>query len=183
MVQRQRKPNRLSGYDYSKNGKYFITICTHKRELLLGGIVENIMILNEYGKIVQSEIERIPTHYENISIDIFVVMPNHVHCIVSLVGDALARPITPTITETSGAAITETSDVAGILGAASGAPTIGNVIRGFKSGVSRKCGFSIWQRNYHDHIIRNEKAYTNIYEYIINNPAKWKDDCFYEIFD
>ena len=159
---RQRKSVRLKGYDYSQNGCYFITICTKNRQCLFVDIVDETMQLNEYGEIAESEILKIPSHYTNVKPSSFVVMPNHVHLIIAVFDDNCRQT-----------------------GAASGAPTeetritIGNVIRGYKSGVSRKIGYSPWQRNYHDNIIRNDESYQTIATYIDNNPKLWSEDRFY----
>jgi len=153
-----RKSNRLKKYNYSQCGAYFITICTKNKELLFGEISAGKMMLNECGIIVDNEINNISSHYDYIEICHHVVMPNHVHLIIEICATA---------------------------GAASGAPTdenpkaIGNVVRGYKSGISRLIGFSPWQRNYHDHIIRNEQEYIRIAEYIETNPEKWQYDKFY----
>ena len=158
----QRKPMRLKGYDYSENGFYFITICTKGRECLFGDVVDGTMLLNECGDIAEKEVLNIPTHYIDIEIHYFVVMPNHVHIIIALVGKKSVQA-----------------------GAASGAPTatqftLGNIVRGYKSGVSRRIGHSIWQRNFYDHIIRDEDTYLRISTYIENNPKTWEEDRFYQ---
>jgi REP element-mobilizing transposase RayT len=160
---RQRKTIRLKGYDYSQNGCYFITICTRDREYLFGDVAHNAILLNEYGTVAESQIQQISSHYVDIEIPCYTVMPNHVHFIVVFMSHNTEQA-----------------------GAASGAPTIGkrktigNVVRGYKSGVSRITGISPWQRNYHDHIIRNEESYQRITAYIENNPLFWTDDCFYQ---
>ena len=148
-----RKQMRLREYDYSQNGAYFITICTAKREWVFGAIDDGTMILSDNGIVADNEIKKLSTHYLNVQITNHVVMPNHVHLIVAIM-DVKAT------------------------GAASGAPTVGNIIRGYKSGVSRLVGCSIWQRNYHDHIIRNEQDYIQIAQYIETNPINWKNDTF-----
>ena len=168
-----RKPNRLKGYDYRNQGAYFVTICTHKRYEIFGQIPvgeglalpadidTNIPIiqLSDYGKIAENEITKIEQHYDCVFTNCFVIMPNHVHLIIYLLDNA---------------------GKAGVdAGRASPSPTLGNVIGGYKSGVSRLCGFPVWQRSFHDHIIRNEDEYNKIAAYIENNPITWKDDCFY----
>ena len=161
-----RKNVRLRDYDYSNVGYYFITICAKNQSPLFGDIIDEKMHLSKYGEIAEIELLNIPTHYDNIKIDKYVIMPNHIHTII-IVGAALAQP---------------ELDVSGNLkkaGRASATPTIGNIIRGYKSGVSRKIGFSIWQRNYHEQIIRNEASYQNIWKYIDGNPATWKNDLYH----
>jgi REP element-mobilizing transposase RayT len=155
---RQRRSIRLKGYDYSQNGCYFITIGTRNREYLFDDIARGIMKLNEYGTIAENEIIQISSRYENIETPCFTVMPNHVHLIIVISDNNWVQT-----------------------GAASGAPTtIGNIVRGYKSGVSRINGFSTWRRNYHDHIIRNEESFQRIAQYIEKNPMLWIDDCFYQ---
>ncbi len=145
-----RKKNRLENYDYSQNGAYFITICTRDRKKILSEIVgaDTIrpyeIILSQYGKIVDKAINNIANIYENISVDKYVIMPDHVHMILR-------------ITNNGGRMVS--------------APT---VIAGMKRYVSKKCGVSIWQKTYYDHIIRNQKDYNEIWEYIEHNPEKEK---------
>ena len=154
----KRKPNRLKEYDYSQDGAYFITICVKDRQELLGEIVGDGLArpayanLSEYGKIVEQELNRIQFHYHDVILDQYVVMPNHVHAIV-IVDAGTGRASPP--------------------------PTLGNIVGGYKSGASRLCGFALWQRSYHDHIIRDEADYDRIAKYIEENPARWKEDCFY----
>ncbi|MCL2045939.1 MAG: transposase [Oscillospiraceae bacterium] len=160
----QRKKNRLQGYDYSQSGAYFITICTKNRKALFGAVENSQMILNEIGKIVKQEIEKIPTIREECVIHEYIVMPNHVHMIVEIknTGD------NPNYIET------QRDDCHRPV-----RRSIPNMVQGLKGAVTRRLGFSPWHRNYHDHIIRNDKEYTRIAEYIINNPVKWNEDRFY----
>ena len=120
---------------------------------MFGDIVDGKMLMNEYGRIAENEILDISQRNNNVKIDDFIIMPNHIHMIISIVG------VPPTTTINTPYL------------------TIGNIVRGYKSGVSRKTGISIWQRNYHDHIIRNEKYYEKIVHYIKNNPVRWELDC------
>jgi REP element-mobilizing transposase RayT len=178
-----RKPNRLHGYDYSTNGAYFVTICSKDRARIFGTITVGdglahpgglahpahpanaiIVQLSEYGRIAEAELQNIPTHYNGrVTVDCFVVMPNHIHAIIIITGgmsgDETGRGITTT-------------------GRASPSPTLGNIVGGYKSGVSRRCGFPVWQRSYYDHIIRDETDYRRIAAYIENNPARWQEDRF-----
>jgi len=149
----KRKINRLQNYDYAQTGAYFVTICTKDTKWLFGSIDGGTMTLNKNGIIAESEMLKISSHFNYVDISNYVVMPNHVHLIVVIMP----------------------------AGAASGAPTmtIGSIIRGYKSGVSRLMGFSPWQRNYHDHVIRNQEDYNRIAEYIGNNPARWAEDRYY----
>ncbi len=156
----ERKPNRLKNYDYSSNGVYFITICTKNKEPLFGRIVGATigrppeMHLSHYGIITKKAIENINKHYPCISAEKYVIMPNHLHLLLSIDNfDENGRPMV--------------------------APTISTVIQQMKGFVSKQIGFSPWQKLFHDHIIRNEKDYEKIWEYIDTNPLKWESDCFY----
>lgn len=153
----QNKLTRLKGYDYSKSGVYYVTICTHKSEHLFGEIKNGEMILNEYGQIVYDCWFDLLSHYHNIELDFFVIMPNHFHCIVMIVDDALK----PSSTNIKNYALPE-------------------IIRALKTFSAKKInelrstkGSKVWQRNYYEHIIRNEKSLNKIREYIVNNPNNW----------
>ena len=155
----KRKPTRLKGYDYSTPGAYFITICTKDRKELLSKIIvgddEGIVPqnnLSKIGLICERYINNINIKYENVTVDKYVIMPNHIHLIIFLHGTMKASSPTKNI---------ET------------------IIRSFKTMVTKEIGNSIWQRSYHDHIIRGEKDYQKIWEYIDTNPTKWELDCFY----
>ncbi len=153
----KRKPTRLKGYDYSQNGAYFVTICTHNRKCLLSNIVvgEGLCalpqnILTPIGNEIEKSIHYINDNYIGVKIDKFVIMPNHIHLIV--------------IIDNSGG---------------HGNPPLQNIIGQLKSYTTNKFGNILWQRSYHDHIIRGEKDYQKIWEYIDTNPLKWELDCFY----
>ena len=155
----KRKATRLKGYDYSTPGAYFITICTKDRKELLSEIFvgDDAYIvpknrLSNYGMICDKYINNINTKYENVIVDKYVIMPNHIHLIIFLNGTM--RASSPT-------------------------KNIENIIRSFKTLVTKEIRHKIWQRSYHDHIIRGEKDYRKIWEYIDTNPIKWELDCFY----
>ena len=167
----KRKSIRLEGFDYSHVGYYFVTICVHHRMNLFGNIVNGQVVLNDAGHMVKSVWDELPMHYP-IEIDAFVVMPNHIHGIIYIVG---ATP--------RGCPI--------IKGQAQGpAPTISlsDIVHRFKSFSAHKYQYNVlnngwmafhgklWQRNYYDHIIRHEKELSNIRQYILNNPAQWETD-------
>ena len=173
----KRKPTRLKNYDYSTDGYYFITICTHnKRKILCDIVGEGLCALPQrtnpteregtetlpycalpyikltaIGETVKKSIEFVHENYDNIFVDKYVIMPNHVHLIIQK--------------QTGG----------------HGGPPlqIYNVIGNFKSFTTRKYGKTLWQRSFHDHIIRGEKDYLEIWNYIDTNPQKWETDCFY----
>ena len=155
----KRKQNRLTEYDYSTPNAYFITICTENRRNLfwkdIGTVIdrpENVPLTN-LGIIARQSVMNIPKYYPTISVDRFVVMPNHVHLLLQIHTNTDGRPMA--------------------------APTISTGINQFKGIVSKKAGFSVWQKGFHDHVIRNEKDYLEIWNYIDGNPSKWAEDTLY----
>ena len=154
-----RKANRLTEYDYSTPNAYFITVCTQNRKNLFwtaaGAVVccpENIP-LSSLGMMVKQVIHDIPMHYPTITVDHAVIMPNHVHLLLQINTDINGRPMA--------------------------APTISTVINQTKGVISKKAGFSVWQKGFYDHVIRNDNDYRDIWNYIERNPSKWVDDKLY----
>ena len=152
----KRKQNRLTEYDYSTPNAYFITVCTHDRKNLfwtdVGAIndrPENVP-LTGLGLIVRQAIRDIPTHYPAVTVDHFVIMPNHIHLLLQINTDADGRSMI--------------------------APTISTVMRLMKGTVSKQAGFSVWQKGFYDHVVRNENDYLQIGNYIAGNPGKWAED-------
>jgi putative transposase len=148
-----RQSIRLKGYDYSRSGAYFITICTHEREYLFGDIVNGTMELNSIGDIARTHWQKLAQHHPNIIVDESIVMPNHLHGIICL--------------ESS---IDTTKSIA-------------EIIRGFKTFSAKAInkerdlrGVPVWQRNYYDRIIRNQLEFDRVRQYIINNPQNWDTD-------
>lgn len=168
-----RRSIRLKGYDYSKAGAYFITICCEDRLHRFGKVSDNEMILNELGTIAYNEWINLANRFSNFELDVFQIMPNHMHGIIVLsdVGATLA------VAQEESALNRATARVA---------PTISDIIGAYKSIVSNAClqlfklhnktMGKLWQRNYYEHIIRDARAYQNISNYIINNPSKWNED-------
>jgi len=190
----QRKSPRLRGYDYSQEGAYFVTLCTHNRSSLFGDVINGEMLLSSVGEIAQQEIEKIPEYWSRlVDIDMAVVMPNHVHIIVILVGTAFLPSASLPSENTSSASYTGATVGTTFLPSTDAqkpdtqkrVPTLGNVIGNYKAGVTRLArrymgdDCSIWQKRYHDHIIRNEESLNKIREYALYNPARWQDDTFY----
>jgi len=156
-AQSNRQSVRLRGYDYSQAGLYFITICSHHQKCVFGKILDSNMQLSAIGKLVDSQWRSMAKVYMGVRMHEYVVMPNHLHGIVEILDDA---------------------------GAMNRAPTVGEIVRGFKARCTRLGEFNqkkgkIWQRNYFEHIIRSEQSYLKISEYIQNNPASWRDDGYY----
>lgn len=155
----KRKPTRLKDYDYSTPGAYFVTVCTKNRiNYFWHSVGASIarpqdIPLTEIGIVVDKAINNIPKIYNNITVDRYVVMPNHIHLLLQIHSDPDGRPMV--------------------------APTIDRVIQQMKGYVTKQIGKPIWQKLFHDHIIRGEEDYNEIWQYIEQNPAKWKEDSFY----
>ena len=165
----RRKSIRLQGYDYSQAGLYFITCCTHNRAPLFGEIMGGAMALNAAGQIAEKCWCVIPDHFPHVTLDEFVVMPNHVHGIIA-VGANNHLPL-------------QSNEIPRQLQHGT-SKTIGSMVRGFKIGVTRWFRTNtdihvVWQRNYYEHIIRNEDAYLKIAQYIQTNPQRWEEDTYY----
>ena len=187
--QPQRSPHhrrsiRLKDYDYSQYGAYFVTICAQNRECLFGEIIDGAMVLNKLGQITHQCWQDIPKHFPQVELDEFVIMPNHVHGIICIVG---ANNYSPQQTPESTPPLVRANDYSPLPAIPCGtSKTIGSMVRGFKIGV-KKCARlvrennhssqqPIWQRNYYEHIIRDESSLDLIREYINNNPLKWELD-------
>jgi len=155
-----RKINRLQQYDYSKPNAYFITICTEKRKNLFWdnhdfSITDlNQVNLSPCGKLVQESINNIPVFYPQTGILASIIMPNHIHLVLQIQSDELGNAINSV--------------------------PISRIIQQMKGYVSKKYGSSIWQKGFHDHIIRGKEELQTIMEYVIYNPLKWKDDKYFE---
>ena len=157
----ERKPTRLKGYDYSQNGYYFITICTHNRKNILCDIVGGgaydapKIILSKCGEIVDKYILS-TNNIPNITVDKYIIMPNHIHLLLFVENaNGMSRAPYPTNN------------------------IISHSVSTLKRFVNREMGHNIFQRSFHDHIIRGEKDYLEIWNYIDTNPQKWNKDCFY----
>ena len=158
----RRKPLRLKNYDYSSNGYYFVTICSHNRRQIFSkivgqGLAPAVTELTAYGKVAQKQLLDLENRFQGVNLDKFVIMPNHIHMIVII-----------------------NKNEAG----ASPCPTLSDIICAFKSLTVREChtlspDAKIFQTSFHDHIIRGEKDYEKIWEYIDTNPMKWQEDCLY----
>ena len=185
-----RRSIRLQGYDYSQNGAYFITLCTQDRKSIFGKIVNGEMQLSPFGIIVRDEWQKTSEMRKNIEMDEFVVMPNHFHGIIVIDDGDIGRGAMPRAQDI------EERESTGTLQRAPtkeefGKPTsntIPTIIRGFKAAVTKqintiqiKAGVynmpeRIWQKNYYEHVIRNETSLNKIREYIMSNPLNWKED-------
>jgi len=182
-----RRSIRLRGYDYSQPGAYFITICTHDRDCLFGDVIDGVMDLTPYGRIVSDEWHRTEMVRPNVVLDAFVVMPNHVHGIIGIVesnderGDVSHRG--DVSQRRRGVLQYAPTPTTGPSGLQSPSQTVGAIVRGFKGAVTKRInhhrgtpGVPVWQRGYYEHIIRNERALNRIRRYIIENPLHWPND-------
>lgn len=161
--QPKRKPQRLQRFDYSQNGAYFITICTQNRLSLFCDIVDNHIQINRAGEMVEERLLNISNNV--ISVEKYCIMPNHVHAILSIVGDGTTQGSFPTtISEVVQRFKTITTKL---------------YINGVKNGEYPTFDKKIWQKSFHDHVIRNEQDYLEVWKYIDENPLKWEEDCFY----
>lgn len=165
---RIRKKLRLKNFDYSKNGYYFVTICTKNRENFFGEIIDGKMFLNEIWKNVEQNWKNIILHYQNVEIDEFIIMPNHIHWIIIInVGNDYycSRNIKNYGNENIHSL-----------------PNLSNIIKWFKIWCTKNIrekfqNFEFWwQKSFFDVIIRNENQLLKIREYIQNNPLKWEFD-------
>jgi len=168
----------LKNYPYSKPGYYFVTFATRNLKFVFGEIFEGEVLLNEYGRIALEELENLCQREDDMELDAFVIMPNHIHLILRIkrwsrsgamrgiarTGDSLSRPIS----------FRAKGLQAGSLGA---------IIGRYKSAVSRKInqlrgsqGAEIWHRNYYERIVRNEGELKRIRQYIARNPISWAQD-------
>jgi putative transposase len=179
----RRKSTHLRDYDYANPGYYFVTICTRDKRCLFGDVVDGVMRLSDTGVVVDARWRAIPNHFATVVLDQYVVMPNHVHGIVQLLsvgsgfqeGAMNRAPTVPTRHDAPGVG-------AQFIAPSYTPPTLGEIVRSFKARctvalrVALAPASPIWQRNYHDHIIRSDTSLQAIREYIINNPKQWALD-------
>lgn len=182
---------RAAWWDYSRDGIYFITICTQGREHLFGEVVNDVMELSPIGEIAQTCWHEIPEHFPYVHLDAFVVMPNHVHGILVVDKTSFNSQKTDTHnvetqnlvspTEMAMSLNQERKSHKNAFGPQSG--NLASVIRGYKVGVTKNARHIhadfAWQPRYHEHIIRNLESYEKIFAYIQNNPMNWEKDKFY----
>ncbi len=172
----KRRSVRLKGYDYSQDGIYFVTICTKNKECIFGEILKNKKGEKSFaptrgGEIVKKCWEEIPEHYPKVILKEFIIMPNHIHGILMIKNFCTvgAKDFSPKSSNPKGTS-----------------KTIGAIVRGFKVGVTKWFRgntdiYEVWQRSFHEHIIRDEKRLIMIQNYIENNPEKWEEDMFFKL--
>lgn len=162
----KRKRNRLEKYDYSSTGAYFFTLCTKDRRNCFWNHVgatrvretnsvgrPQDVVLSPCGKIVDEAIQNISNVYSAITVDYYVIMPNHIHILLQIHGDEYGRPMV--------------------------APTLSRVVQQMKGYVTKRIGHSIWQKLFYDHVIRDRQDYEEHVRYIMENPARWYYDELY----
>ena len=163
----RRQPLRLPAYDYSQPGAYFITICTHQRHCLLGEVVDDRMHLSEAGQVTAQTWQWLSTRHPHVELDLYVIMPNHLHGVVLLHHNAgCTVPRTPDVTRGSGRQ-----------------KSLGRLIAAFKTVSTQRINAlqgtphaPVWQRDYYEHVIRNDDSLCRIRDYIANNPTSWALD-------
>ncbi len=159
----KRKQIRLKYYDYSQNGYYFVTICIDKRRHIFGEIVGATLCgrPNNPDKMIEKWLLEIENKFKNVKIPIYVIMPNHIHCIVEKTGDHAGS---------------RQQDIVGWFKSM----TTNEYIKNVKQNLYLPFDGKLWQRGYYEHIIRNENEYIEICKYIDENPIKWESDKYYE---
>jgi len=175
----KRKNMRLKNYGYSQNGAYFLTVCVQERHEWLGKIEARdavpvgdavlsvpVIRLSKAGKIVKSYLDNMNEKMDFAILENYVIMPNHVHLLIvvnhrnNVNSGGTLRTASPTAVSSKSAAIPR-------------------IIHGLKAVTTKQIGHAIWQRSYHDHIIRNESEFQKVWQYIDENPIKWADDIYY----
>jgi putative transposase len=174
----QRKFLRLRGYDYSQAGGYYVTIVTQGRVYLFGEIQENEMVLNDAGKMVVKWWDELPGKFPSVTVDTYVVMPNHFHGII-FIHETVGAGLVPTqnfILPTSTGMTTRVAPTLGGIVGAFKSITTHEYVRGVKQSHWPRFIGKLWQRNYYEHIVRNEEDYERIFNYIESNPSNWAED-------
>ena len=154
----RRKSPRLKGYDYTRNGAYFVTVCVQNRLSLFGNVSGEMMVLNAAGEMVAEMWHNTHEKFTDVQLDHFVVMPNHFHAVVVLHSGGTGLPDVMQWFKTM---------------------TTNAYIRGVKADHWTPFAGKLWQRSYHDHIIRDEAGLNAIRAYILINPARWSQDAFF----
>jgi len=184
---------RLRTYDYRSAGAYFVTICTFQKEAILAEIIDRTASLSSAGNVVQECWQQIPVHFPNVDLDEFIIMPNHIHGIIVIDDSVGATHASPALT-----ALTAATNLAAVTiappddRARHASPlqkpgpvkcSLGAIIGSFKSACTKRinesrntAGMPVWQRNYHERIIRNEEELHSLRDYILTNPVRWEGD-------
>lgn len=163
----RRRSVRLPAYDYAAPGLYFVTICTHGRAPLFGAVVDGAMRLNALGRLADEEWRRTAELRHEVALDVHVVMPNHVHLLFAIVGDDAHAP----------AGVGATRRVAPT--ARAHGPKPGSVVAWRINVLRGTPGAAVWQRNYHERIVRDDREATLIRRYVEENPLRWDLDRYH----
>jgi putative transposase len=160
-----RRSIRLQEFDYKQAGAYFVTICTQNRECFFGVAADGEIQLNDAGRLVQASWRELASRFADVSLDAFVVMPNHIHGIVVLGAQIIASPAAQDKNQ----------------GVMNHAPTLGEIVRAYKASSTRRIRSTAnanfaWQRNYYEHVIRDEESLNRIRQYILDHPVRWDID-------
>ena len=168
----QRKPNRLSYWDYGRPGWYFLTFCTHERQCLFGAVDKGAMLQSAFGRIAHEELLRSASIRAELTLDCFIVMPNHLHLVA-----VLGSPDHGTLGYKRDPGYLEPRSAS-------------SFVAGFKSAVTTRVntlrdapGSAVWQRSFYDHIIRSERALQAVRAYIAANPQRWEFDRLHPLSD
>lgn len=171
-----RRSIRLPGYDYTRADAYFVTICVYQRQCLFGDVADGEVVLNEYGLVVQQTWHDLPNHFQHIVLDQFIIMPNHLHGVIVFGGDTSAR----TSVRTSAVGAQHAAPLQCVQNPHVISGSLGAVVRSFKSAVTKRInthrctpGHPVWQRNYYEHVIRDDRDLVNTRQYITTNPTRW----------
>ena len=163
----------MPGFDYSQPGAYFITVCTRNRACILGDVTEGKLRLSAAGRLAQAAWKELPQHYPHVHLDAWTVMPNHVHGIAILKSDSVDHVGANSVGHVG----------AGLKPAPTQRHGLPEIVRAFKTFSARHInalqetvGTALWQRNYYEHVIRDEEALDRIRQYIADNPARWHED-------
>ena len=170
-----RRSIRLRGHDYTQEGSYFVTICTHEREPILGEIIDGSVILTDVGEVAQQCWDSIQRHFHNVELGEYVIMPNHVHGVIFLREIPCRDEVTSSLRDDSEIEFGKST--------IKRSPTLGQIIAFYKyqstkiiNAIRDTPGMRFWQRNYYEHIIRDDKDLDRICKYIANNVVKWSED-------
>ena len=185
-----RRTIRLCDYDYAAEGFYFVTICVHEHRALFGSITDGTMHLNDAGRMVEEEYRRLPNRYHHVICHEYVVMPNHFHAIIQITNDDASPVGAPLVGAHENISRVEPNE--NHQGTHKGCPygvvTLGEIVGAFKSITSnayirgvKQNGWPpfhtrLWQRNYYEHIIRDQHSHDEIAAYSLENPVHWPDD-------
>ncbi len=175
MTSHNRKTIRLKGYDYTQTGAYSVTVCEQDRKCLFGDVKNGEMILNDAGCMIETNWNKLSQRFPNIEPDEFIVMPNHIHGIINIVGAPLVGA------RNGNRAGTRPAPTVGDIMGAFKSITTNEYIRNIKYNNWPSFNKRLWQRNFYEHVIRDENDLNRIREYIMTNPAKWEEDEYYSV--